>query len=129
MKTIKVIDLLNKIANKEDLPKKVKFHNEIFVASDEYYGEHINQEEDSDGSQRRLFEGWVLGKILNDLVEIIEEDKEIEPLDVYTNAYIANEMSSFYEHNFEVTVKHNFEVINRKINEIIIAVNSIKKGN
>ena len=28
---IKVIDLLNKIANEEDLPKKIKHENEIYI--------------------------------------------------------------------------------------------------
>ena len=111
MKTIKVIDFLIKKANKEDLPKKVKFHNEIFIASNEYDGEHVNQEEDSDGSRRCLFEGWILGEILNDSVEIIEEDKEIRPLPTY---------------------KYEDEVLKidlaRKIDDLVKVVNTLKKG-
>ena len=34
-KTIKVIDLLNMIANKEELPKKIKWRNTIYVLKKE----------------------------------------------------------------------------------------------
>lgn len=124
MKTIKVIDLIIKLANEEELPKKIKIRGYNFKLSDNYKDYNINY------AYEDAFDNcWLDMAGINEEVEIIEEDKEIEPLDVYTNAYITNEMSSFYEHNFESTVKHNFEVINKRINEIIIAVNSIKKGN
>ena len=38
MKTIKVIDLLNKIANGEEVPKKIKYKTWTFIYVDEFYG-------------------------------------------------------------------------------------------
>ena len=36
MKTIKIIDLLNKIANGEEVPKKIKYENDIYKHIDNY---------------------------------------------------------------------------------------------
>ncbi len=85
---MKIIDLLNKIANGEDVPKKIKwgefeleweelgFHDYKFLTS----GDHL------------LFQGFATS-VLNDEVEIIE-DKEIERLNNIINKainYIENE--------------------------------------
>ena len=75
---IKVIDLLNKIANGEEVPKEIKYDtmNYVFRHYDykEVHGELIDEQS-----------SW-LEKIdfykLNDEVEIIEEDKKIKKLDL-----------------------------------------------
>ena len=85
---MKVIDLLNKIANGEEVPKKIKYKNKIYEWKeyDAHYGKTMTKK------------GWVKehGYVaeenmtyfylkhcyqdLNDEVEIIEEDKKIEKL-------------------------------------------------
>jgi hypothetical protein len=71
MKTIKVIDLLNKIANGEEVPKKIKYRNNIYEYEDsDYFGNDIGY----------LFERYNSIAILNDEVEIIEENKIPEKL-------------------------------------------------
>ena len=63
---MKVIDLLNKIANKENLPKKIYYINrEFYLKENTYFGDtltlmHYIQEED-----------------LNEEIEVLEEEKKI----------------------------------------------------
>ena len=77
---MKVIDLLNKIANGEEVPKKVKYEGDIY----EYDG--IDYQNDDDYEVASLMGDVILcgKKELNDEVEIIEdtpkEDKKIEKL-------------------------------------------------
>ena len=60
---MKVIDLLNKIANGEEVPKKIKLEEfECSFEEDEY---------------RDFVNGLYLYDRLNDEIEIIEEDKPI----------------------------------------------------
>ena len=70
-KTIKIIDLLNKIANGEDVPKKIKFRDDIYefdIVVKHYNG--VN-------SQEPLL--WQYnGLILTNIAEIIEEEPEID---------------------------------------------------
>lgn len=71
---IKIIDLLNKIANDEEVPEKIKINNVIY----EYRGymyctENANYQDIED----YLFGKWNFN-ILNDEAEIIEEPKKIE---------------------------------------------------
>lgn len=71
MKTIKIIDLLNKIANGEEVPKKIIYEgDEFFYDNDEdaYCIDDIN-------GRRTLLE-FIYECNLNDEVEIIEEEPE-----------------------------------------------------
>ena len=68
---MKIIDLLNKIANGEEVPKKIEYEGEIFqfTGYNSASKNYKNELED-------LFE--VLdGSILNDEIEILEEQKKI----------------------------------------------------
>ena len=68
---MKVIDLLNKIANGEEVPKKIKFNG--FVWTYDIYNKRYYE------GENLLFDvlGHYKGIILNDEVEIIEEEKKI----------------------------------------------------
>lgn len=77
---IKVIDLLNKIANGEEPPKKIYYLEETFTydeQSKDYY----------DSETYGLFDSYEIPPMLNDEVEILEititmnnQDKKIEKL-------------------------------------------------
>lgn len=73
-KTIKVIDLLNKKANGEEVPRKIKYY-------DEYY---ILNEDTTSIENLYLIDGALVGWFnhnnfsLNSQVEIIEEQEEID---------------------------------------------------
>lgn len=71
---MKVIDLLNKIANGKYQTVK---YRDIKYEYDDTYGDYIV---DGEKGAFGLLRGWSLSMILNDEVEIIEEDKKIEKL-------------------------------------------------
>ncbi|MBQ1496635.1 MAG: hypothetical protein IIZ40_04755 [Bacilli bacterium] len=68
---MKVIDLLNKIANGKDIPKKIKYNNTDYYFYDRYTYLRTDKS--------RFFDS-IYFKELNDEVEIIEEDKKIPTL-------------------------------------------------
>lgn len=74
-KTIRVIDLLNKIANGEDVPEKIKDEDNIYIiqASRDYFCKDIN---------RYFFEEIIatnsIDYVMNYTAEIIEEQEEID---------------------------------------------------
>lgn len=70
---MKVIDLLNKISNDEEIPKKFKFADQIFTVKGNYI-------EDEDGDS--IFDSMCTDfSNINSEIEIIEEEnKKIKPL-------------------------------------------------
>lgn len=110
MKTIKVIDLLNKIANGEEVPKKIKIWGYTFLRyEDKTSGIYYYATEDENDELMEILDGT---NELNDELEIIEEDKEIEKLDTKKTTDFGAEY-----------VRGN----RNKINELVDAVNELKK--
>lgn len=104
---IKIIDLFNKIANNEKVPKKIRYFGEIYEYSEEmkfYYQNGFSMYRDF----------FTEGNCLNDEVEIIEE-KEIEKIGKIYDGFT----DSYYDTCLETTIK--------KVDEIIDVVNKIKK--
>ena len=69
---MKVIELLNKIANGEEVPKKIKYKNSIFT---------IREDKDDYANDTDWFTDKYDFLELNDEVEVIEEDKKIKKLE------------------------------------------------
>lgn len=101
---MKIIELLNKIANGEEVPKKIKYKDIIFnFCCDEYDSEYY-AEDDSD-----IFSNmYASANDLNKEIEIIEDNK-IEKL------------SMVYNGNAEDEIMRN----RYKINEIIDKINEM----
>ena len=99
---MKVIDLLNKIANGEEVPKKIKYDNDIWNY-DEISRDYILI--DKSGEEALICEELNLMFALNDEVEIIEEDKKIEKIDV--------------NHLQQIKKWKRAKILGKKINEII----------
>ena len=85
---MKIIDLLNKIANGEEVPFLIKY-------------EDIILKYDLEGQDYRIYQdGYLFTKLferedckfLNDEVEIIEEDKKIEKLSWYSSDELQESM-------------------------------------
>ena len=75
---MKIIDLLNKIANGEEVPKKIKYRNDIYILLDNYC--YYCNETNLILSDRIFAEP----SRLNDEVEILEEPKGMpEKLHIY----------------------------------------------
>ena len=107
---MKIIDLLNKIANGEDMPVKIKYKGIILYYDDEdnetnNYNATFNYY-DKDGN-KGLFNGWV-GQYINNEVEILEEKKIPEKLNLDKDELLKN-----------VIITAQDYVIEGKINEII----------
>ena len=118
-KIIKVIDLLNKIANGEEVPKKIKYQGVTFTLEEEVY--YVPNELYSLIDYIKLKE-----RDLNDCAEIIEEDNKIEKLDLYDethlllNDYMNYDMAKYKIHK-------SITEFTYKINEIIDEINSMKE--
>ena len=117
---IKVIDLLVKIANREEVPKKIKWENIIYAYSeyDKDYLEYPFSNEEYKG----LFDmrDSILTQFLNDEVEIIEEPKKIEKITV-------REKTLGFP-NGEWTARNMDKAFAIKINELIDEINNIKEN-
>ena len=125
-KTIKIIDLLNKIANGEKVPKKIQYKGKIFEYKEGFYGEGYCKE-------YARYTEWFKDTIslderkkLNSTVEILEDNtEEIEELKLkYRDTNYFNMLSE------EAKVKWLFKYIQEdedKINELVRAVNQIRK--
>lgn len=111
---IKVIDLLNKIANNEKFPKKIKYMNSIW----EYEKDgHMQDFQNEIG--KCLMEVIPINRAgLNDEVEIIKEDKKIEKLNDKLGLFgDGNTQKIINELNYTRTI----------INELIDEINNLKE--
>ena len=112
---MKIIDLLNKIANGEEVPEKVKFNGYIFEKDLET--DYICYAKS--GEFKYLLNEVFLSQ-LNDEIEIIEEDKEIE-----IPKHIPNEVIQDLD---RVICPDNVKCIAHKVNELINYLQHINKG-
>jgi hypothetical protein len=126
---MKIIDLLNKIANGEEVPSKIKVDEKTY----EYQGDDYGHKQDDDDNG--IITSWLftdneiekydyISEFLNDEVEIIEEDKKIEKLDIQDDG---NTITLFNDK--EWTILDNVDVLfGNKINELIDKVNSLENN-
>ena len=147
MKPIKIIDLLNKIANGEEIPEKIRFEGKIFEKQDEtsfyctgfgifeeaFVLEDLNKEveiieEESKPITKESIEalGYACGEIQkcftngwNKSLEnkSLKEDKEIEKLELC--------MKYHYKDNFD-NIEKDIHTLVVKINKLIDKVNSLE---
>ena len=112
----KVIDLINDVAN-DKAPKKI-----IYDITEYKYDDDKKDYIDIDG--KKLFEEYMVGRILNEEVEIIEEDKEIEEIEI---DYLFKNFEGNKGNIFERLDK-NFKEIEYYLKALANAVNELKKG-
>ena len=119
---IKIIDLLNKIANNEEVPKKIKWENIIYAYSeyDKDYLEYPFSNEEYKG----LFDmrDSILTQFLNDYVEIIDEEKEDKIQKIYHCE------TSLTQNEVEIFITENLNQMVDKINELIDEINNLKEN-
>lgn len=117
-KKIIVIELLNKIVNGEEVPKRIKLYSNIYTLKSVH--ETPTYYNDND---KTLWEGYNFS-ILNDEVEILEDNtEEIEELD--RNLKFDDLITPYGKNEdmmwTEIIKQHN------KINELVKAVKEIRK--
>lgn len=107
---MKIIDILNKINNNEEVPEKIKFDDTIFEYDKRQ--KEYNHKKDNGYYETLLYRVMTthfIDVLLKAEVEVIEENKEIEELD---------EMQ---------IINARPEVNARKINELVREVNKLNK--
>ena len=131
---IKIIDLLNKIANGEEVPKKIKFGGELcsFDVEDkdyhcEKYGNIVWYLVDTSNN---------MNEVLDAELEIIGEPKKIEKLDVALLGQCDNWLrcptNKVTKQDVELNpyiidnIRENTLYFQRKINELIDEINNLK---
>ena len=109
---IKIIDLLNKIANNEEVPKKIKYKDNVYYLGKNMVDLHTYQTEGSNNTRKLslIINNEYLN--LNDYVEIIEEPKKIEKCKNYED-FLA--IDDYIEH------------LKNKIDELIDEINNLKE--
>lgn len=113
---MKVIDLLNKIANGEEVPKKVKYKTHYWE-----YKEEVKDYKDDEDDYVFSCSNYDITAMLDNEVEIIEEDKKIKRIQScgdnlyseYIGQWLANK-ENYTEYD---------ELLMNKINEIIDYIN------
>ena len=110
-KKIKVIELLNKISNGEEMPKEIKFDNEVFVYIDKWE-QYVTKEEEIP-LLRRICDYNYSG--LNEEVEILEDNTE--EIDELKYDVVDENGKGWYK----------LDTIADKVTELIKAVNQIRK--
>lgn len=114
---IKIIDLLNKIANNEEVPEKIMFDEWLYIYNERektYYDEE----------DRTLWQSYNF-KILTDEVEIIEEEKKIKKIEMYQD-----EEGYYFLNKQDRKVYVNCDEIDfmvDKFNELIDEINNLKE--
>lgn len=127
MKTIKVIDLFNKLANGENLPKKVKYDGNIYKY---HYGErdYINYNANYDANSW-LFSILPINKsdFLDVELEIVEDASEetIEDIKYYFDDNIGEYVATKKDEKTIIDFSDIFLINN--INEIIKYINEKEK--
>lgn len=118
---IKVIDLINKIDNKEELPQKVKFEKEIYEY-DKKRKDYINKYDDwtSQTLLYRVMSTHFISELLECEVEIIEDEEEIDIQNI--------DIIRDYRTSEDVLYNDNFEDFRGTINELIKAVKQLDKN-
>ena len=118
---IKLIDLLNKIANDEEVPEKIMYDRCLYTCDKitrTYYDEENNT----------LWESYNF-RILTDEVEIIEEPKKIEKLEPVRGSDLADLTSKnvALKNNSLIELCKTLKNMNNKINELIDEINNLKR--
>lgn len=104
MNKIRVIGLLNKIANGERVPKKIKFKDYEYIFHNNYNGYYRSVVE---SNWIGLTTDFSIIEILNDTVEIIEEQQDIDIQTIKGLEYLED-----YEVD-KTDVRLNRELINK----------------
>ena len=123
---IKIIDLLNKIANDEEVPKKIKYKDNVYYLGKNMVDLHTYQTEGSNTTRKLslIIDNEYLN--LNDYVEIIEEPKKIEKIEMYQDGeghYFLNKQDRKVYVNCD---ESDFMV--DKFNELIDEINKLKEN-
>ena len=111
---MKIIDLLNKIANGEEVPEKIKVNRYIYT-----YAPYIDYINEDNNYLMDIIE--INQNDLNDEVEIIEEDKKIEKINIIQDEATPNNYYLINKYGTKCYLsKHSKTIIDKIPNEIFV---------
>lgn len=132
MKTIQIIELLNKIVNNEEVPDKVKWKDTIYYYAKLKKNYYTVLTGDGGGIGCTLLNDMSYDiDNLNDEVKIIEEDNKIKKLDSFSIAKQDEDEigpDTILELDYE-GVSNTLNKVYHKINELIDKVNNMERRN
>ena len=130
---IKIIDLLVKIANGEEVPEKIKYDGIVLIYEVEiqdywcYYDKYLFE-----------YKFAECNDFLNEYVEIVKEPKKIEKLDVellgQEDNWLRNPTTEITKQDIELnpyiidTIRKNTLEFQHRINELIDEINNLKEN-
>ena len=126
MKKIKLIELLDLIATYNDgeeyveLPKKIRFENEIFNL-----GSYCKEYFDEDGSTLGEYIAGDLSN-LNSEVEIIEDEPK-EAIIIDSNGYVHTELGAFKGRKMDIAFANRINKLMNEVNELTIKVEKMEE--
>lgn len=117
---MKIIDLLNKIANGEEVPEKIKIKDEdlVYTYQEDEYGAYDYY---CVKIEKYLMDIHNILRIVNAEIEVIEGPKKIKKI---KSIYEINQDMSL--DSFIVWQRENNELFQNKINELIDKVNEME---
>lgn len=135
---MKLIDIYVKIANDEEVPKKVKFDDKIYTYKPEWK-DYADEDEHYGLLVDTIPSTYQITKMLNEEIEIIEEDKKIEKvLDIELlggcDNWIINPATNTKQ-GLEINpyileaITRNFKELYHKQCELIDEINKLKGDN
>ena len=115
---IKVIDLLNKIAEGKELPEKFMYKGHLYYRQKTkgicYRCDELNE----------IFEECLVLEDLNDTIEIIEEPKKIEKISWREKESLAGNLTANEKQNI---LARRTEKLKSSLNELIDEINNLKE--
>ena len=123
---MKVIDILNKINNNEEVPEKIKFDDTVFEY-DKEQKEYNHRKDDGfyETLLYRVMTTHFIDVLLEAEVEVIEENKRIEELS--WAVYLELKKGNYNIENILNGIREDLKEHRDKINELVRAVNKINK--
>jgi len=106
---MKIINLLNKIANGEEIPQKIKFDNK------EYENEPCYMLYEATGDRNEL----QFKSFLNDEVEILEEEKKIPERVLNAEVFDVPKLNNMELSNIALTNKEDIKIIKDTLNKVL----------
>lgn len=122
---IKIIDLLNIIANGEEVPKKIKYRDKIWEYASTVLGRGYQHYSECWQDWKTLQSEVYLEECLNDEVEIIEEPKKIEKAKI---KFFEETGEAILSPRIEEYNENNFKELKRVTDELIEEINKLKEN-
>lgn len=120
-KTITIIQLLNKIANREEVPIEIEYMNKRYILNrncKQYYEKGEGSYLDNKLAFKNTIEYEFYGDFLNSEVKIIEEQEEINKLEIDENGFIHTNNGSWKGRKLDIAFAESINKLAEEIKNI-----------